>query len=128
MTGNVYRVYVKLWSGVNIWKTRCRFYLLNPIFESDNHGYDTRDFKTIDCRLGRNEDFADVCQDLHNHNVKIVLDGVFNHVGRGFEPFRDLQEKEKLPYIKTGSAMCILAAVHRWVMHFPMIHGRATGS
>ena len=31
--------------------------LLNPIFESDNHGYDTRDFKTIDCRLGTNEDF-----------------------------------------------------------------------
>ena len=64
--------------------------LLNPIFESDNHGYDTRDFKTIDCRLGTNEDFADVCQDLHNHNVKIVLDGVFNHVGRGFWAFKDV--------------------------------------
>ena len=52
--------------------------LLNPIFESDNHGYDTRDFKTIDCRLGTNEDFKEVCEDLHKHNVKIVLDGVFN--------------------------------------------------
>ena len=68
--------------------------LLNPIFESDNHGYDTRDFKTIDCRLGTNEDFADVCQDLHNHNVKIVLDGVFNHVGRGFWAFKDVCEKK----------------------------------
>ena len=48
--------------------------LLNPIFESDNHGYDTRDFKTIDCRLGTNEDFKEVCEDLHKHNVKIVLD------------------------------------------------------
>ena len=68
--------------------------LLNPIFESDNHGYDTRDFKTIDCRLGTNEDFKEVCEDLHKHNVKIVLDGVFNHVGRGFWAFKDVQEKK----------------------------------
>lgn len=68
--------------------------LLNPIFESDNHGYDTRDFKTIDYRLGTNEDFKEVCEDLHKHNVKIVLDGVFNHVGRGFWAFKDVQEKK----------------------------------
>lgn len=68
--------------------------LLNPIFESDNHGYDTRDFKKIDCRLGTNKDFAEVCKDLHAHNVKIVLDGVFNHVGRGFWAFKDVLEKK----------------------------------
>lgn len=68
--------------------------LLNPIFESDNHGYDTRDFKKIDCRLGTNQDFADVCNQLHAHNIKIVQDGVFNHVGRGFWAFRDVQEKK----------------------------------
>lgn len=68
--------------------------LLNPIFESDNHGYDTRDYKKIDCRLGTNEDFAEVCKDLHAHNVKIVLDGVFNHAGRGFWAFKDVQEKK----------------------------------
>ena len=68
--------------------------LLKPIFESDNHGYDTRDYKKIDCRLGTNEDFAEVCKDLHAHNVKIVLDGVFNHVGRGFWAFKDVQEKK----------------------------------
>ena len=68
--------------------------LLNPIFESDNHGYDTRDFKQIDCRLGTNEDFAEVCKSLHAHGVKIVLDGVFNHVGRGFWAFKDVQEKK----------------------------------
>ena len=67
--------------------------LLNPIFESDNHGYDTRDFRTLDVRLGTNEDFAEVCKDLHTHGVKIVLDGVFNHVGRGFWAFQDVQEK-----------------------------------
>ena len=73
--------------------------LLNPIFESDNHGYDTRDFKTIDCRLGTNEDFKEVCEDLHKHNVKIVLDGVFNHVGRGFWAFQDvLKNRWDSPY------------------------------
>lgn len=68
--------------------------LLNPIFESDNHGYDTRDFRSIDCRLGTNADFAEVCKDIHAHGVKIVLDGVFNHVGRGFWAFKDVQEKK----------------------------------
>ncbi len=68
--------------------------ILNPIFESDNHGYDTRDFKKIDCRLGTNEDFQDVCNTLHKHHIKIILDGVFNHVGRGFWAFRDVQEKK----------------------------------
>lgn len=68
--------------------------ILNPVFESDNHGYDTRDFTKIDCRLGTNDDFKNVCDDLHTHGVKIVLDGVFNHVGRGFWAFQDVQEKK----------------------------------
>lgn len=68
--------------------------LFNPIFESDNHGYDTRDFRKLDCRLGTNEDFALVCQNLHQHQIQIVLDGVFNHVGRGFWAFQDVLEKK----------------------------------
>lgn len=68
--------------------------LSNPIFESDNHGYDTRDFKSIDCRLGSNQDFADVCNAFHDHHIKVVLDGVFNHVGRGFWAFQDVLEKK----------------------------------
>lgn len=67
--------------------------ILNPIFDSDNHGYDTRDFRKIDCRLGTNQDFIDVCNDLHAHNINIVLDGVFNHVGRGFWAFQDVIAK-----------------------------------
>ncbi len=73
--------------------------ILNPIFESDNHGYDTRDFKAIDCRLGTNDDFTYVCQDLHSHQINIILDGVFHHVGRGFWAFKDVQEhKWDSPY------------------------------
>ena len=47
----------------------------------------------FDVRLGTNEDFADVCQALHKEGIKVVLDGVFNHVGRGFWAFQDVLEK-----------------------------------
>lgn len=67
--------------------------LLNPVFESSSHGYDTRDLTRIDCRLGTNEDFADVVRTLHDHGIKVVLDAVFNHVGREFWAFRDVREK-----------------------------------
>lgn len=71
----------------------------SPVFESDTHGYNTRDYRKIDCRLGTNEDFAAVCRDLHNKGIKVILDGVFNHVGRGFWAFRDVLEKrESSPY------------------------------
>ena len=71
----------------------------SPVFSSDTHGYDTRDYRTIDCRLGTNEDFRDVCTTLHEAGVKVVLDGVFNHVGRGFWAFQDvLKNRESSPY------------------------------
>ena len=62
----------------------------SPVFESDTHGYNTRDYHKIDCRLGTNEDFAKVCSKLHENGIKVVLDGVFNHVGRGFWAFQDV--------------------------------------
>nr|MCR5704951.1 cyclomaltodextrinase [Eubacterium sp.] len=53
----------------------------------------------IDCRLGTNADFKDLCNELHQENIKVVLDGVFNHVGRGFGPFQDvLNNREQSPY------------------------------
>ncbi len=66
----------------------------SPIFDSDSHGYDTRDYRVIDCRLGTNADFAALCDALHAADIRVVLDGVFNHVGRGFWAFRDVQEKK----------------------------------
>ncbi|MEG0650538.1 MAG: alpha-amylase family glycosyl hydrolase, partial [Oscillospiraceae bacterium] len=62
----------------------------SPVFEADSHGYDTRDYRKIDCRLGTNADFALVCDALHKEGIKVVLDGVFNHVGRGFWAFQDV--------------------------------------
>lgn len=77
----------------------CNAVYFGPVFESDAHGYDTRDYQKIDRRLGTNKDFADVCQTMHRAGIKIVLDGVFNHVGRGFWAFQDvLQNRESSPY------------------------------
>lgn len=64
-----------------------------PVFESVKHGYDTVDYTKIDRRLGTNEDFKKVCDALHENGIKVVLDGVFNHVGREFAQFRDVREK-----------------------------------
>ena len=68
--------------------------LLNPVFDSDRHGYDTRDYFHLDPRLGTDDDLAQVCQTFHQAGLRVLLDGVFNHVGRGFWAFRDVQEKK----------------------------------
>ena len=72
----------------------------SPVFESDTHGYNTRDYKKIDVRIGTNEDFKEVCEKLHENGIRVVLDGVFNHVGRGFYQFQDvLKNRENSPYL-----------------------------
>ncbi len=65
-----------------------------PVFESSVHGYDTADFSKIDVRLGTNADFKTVCDGLHKSGIRVILDGVFNHVGRNFFAFRDVLEKK----------------------------------
>ncbi len=72
----------------------------SPVFESDTHGYNTRDYKKIDTRLGTNEDFKELCEKLHENGIKVVLDGVFNHVGRGFCQFQDVvKNRENSRYL-----------------------------
>ena len=72
----------------------------SPVFESDTHGYNTRDYKKIDVRLGTNEDFKEVCRKLHENGIRVVLDGVFNHVGRGFYQFQDvIKSRQNSPYL-----------------------------
>ena len=78
----------------------CNAIYFSPIFESDTHGYNTRDYRMLDKRLGTNEDFKEVCHSLHENGIRIVLDGVFNHVGRGFGPFQDVvKNRERSPYV-----------------------------
>lgn len=64
-----------------------------PVFESSAHGYDTKDYTKIDVRLGTNDDFRQVSDKLHENGIKVILDGVFNHVGRDFFAFCDVKEK-----------------------------------
>ena len=72
----------------------------SPVFESDTHGYNTRDYKKLDVRLGTNEDFKQACEKLHENGIRVVLDGVFNHVGRGFYQFQDvIRNRENSPYL-----------------------------
>lgn len=66
--------------------------VFNPLFESSRHGYDTIDYKKVDCRLGDNDSFKKICDTLHENGIRIILDGVFNHVGRDFFAFKDLQK------------------------------------
>lgn len=74
--------------------------LLNPVFDSVSHGYDTTDYFTVDPRLGDNEDLTRLVGKCHEHGIKVILDGVFNHVGRQFAPFLDVIEKrENSPYL-----------------------------
>lgn len=68
--------------------------LFNPMFESDAHGYDTRDYHRVDCRLGTKEDLKQVCDALHAQGIRILFDGVFNHAGRGFWAFEDVRQKK----------------------------------
>eukprot|EP00828_Plagiopyla_frontata_P040182 TRINITY_DN5373_c0_g1_i3.p1 TRINITY_DN5373_c0_g1~~TRINITY_DN5373_c0_g1_i3.p1 ORF type:complete len:433 (+),score=63.87 TRINITY_DN5373_c0_g1_i3:127-1299(+) len=65
---------------------------LSPVFESTYHGYDTKDYNKIDKRLGSNKDFKKLCNKLHENDIRIILDGVFNHVGREFWAFKDVQK------------------------------------
>lgn len=72
---------------------------IGPLFESTSHGYDTRDYKLVDRRLGDNDDFKRFVQEAHKLNIKVVVDGVFNHTGREFFAFQDIQKnRENSPY------------------------------
>ena len=92
----------------------------SPVFESDYHGYDTRDYTKIDNRLGSNEDFANVVRTLHENGIKVVIDGVFNHVGRGFFAFAlSCSEKASSPfslYIFSASSENITASPSKAIL------------
>lgn len=72
----------------------CNAIYIGPLFESSSHGYDTRDYKLVDRRLGTNEDFRDFTKLCHENSIKVIVDGVFNHTGREFFAFKDIQEKK----------------------------------
>ena len=65
---------------------------LGPLFESTAHGYDTADYYHVDRRLGTDQTLRNLSANLHGNGFRLILDGVFNHVGRDFWAFRDVQQ------------------------------------
>lgn len=68
---------------------------LGPVFESDEHGYDTADYFLVDRRLGTNDSLKNLSRSLRENGIKLVIDTVFNHVGRNFWAFVDLKENKE---------------------------------
>jgi cyclomaltodextrinase / maltogenic alpha-amylase / neopullulanase len=66
----------------------CDGLLLGPVFAAQTHGYDTVDHFSIDARLGDDDDFDALVTAADQRGLRLILDGVFNHVGRGFPAFK----------------------------------------
>lgn len=73
----------------------CNAIYIGPLFESVGHGYETTDYKMLDRRLGDNEDLKHFVDTCHDKQVRVILDGVFNHTGRDFFAFKDLLENRE---------------------------------
>lgn len=83
----------------HIKKLGCNAIYIGPLFESVGHGYETTDYKRLDSRLGDNADLTDFVRECHAQGIRVIFDGVFNHVGRDFFAFKDLQSnRENSPY------------------------------
>ena len=68
---------------------------IGPLFESVGHGYETTDYKKLDSRLGTNEDLTAFVKACHESGLRVIFDGVFNHTGRDFFAFRDIQQNRE---------------------------------
>lgn len=68
---------------------------IGPLFESVGHGYETTDYKKLDSRLGDNEDLKAFVKKCHDNDIRVIFDGVFNHTGRDFFAFKDLQKNRE---------------------------------
>lgn len=73
----------------------CTGLYIGPLFESVGHGYETTDYYKLDSRLGTNEDLKAFVRFCHEKGIRVIFDGVFNHVGRDFFAFRDLQQNRE---------------------------------
>lgn len=83
----------------HIKKLGCNALYIGPLFESVGHGYETTDYKKLDTRLGTNEDLTGFVAECHKQGIRVILDGVFNHTGRDFFAFQDIQHnREASPY------------------------------
>lgn len=73
----------------------CNAIYIGPLFESVGHGYETTDYKKLDCRLGDNHDLTEFVKECHKEGIRVILDGVFNHTGRDFFAFQDIKKNRE---------------------------------
>lgn len=106
----------------------CTAIYIGPLFESTTHGYDTKDYKQVDRRLGDNADFAAYVKKAHELGIKVVVDGVFNHTGREFFAFRDIQEKENSPRTADGTKESGSAETPAITTDSPTKHGETASN
>ena len=94
LKGIIDRMYYLLDLGINA-------IYLNPIFLSpSNHRYNAIDYFQIDPKLGSKVEFFTLLDVAHRNEMKVLLDGVFNHCGRGFFAFNDVLENQaESPYL-----------------------------
>ncbi|WP_236795091.1 alpha-amylase family protein [Amycolatopsis sp. GM8] len=107
----------------------CSALLLGPVFLAETHGYDTIDHYRIDPRLGEDEDFDRLLSAAHERGLRIVLDGVFNHVSRkfvhrewlrrgpdgGFEVFEGHQHLVALDHGHPAVAEYVTGVLNHWL-------------
>ena len=96
------------WIG-HIKKLGCNAIYIGPLFESVGHGYETVDYKNLDSRLGDNEDLKAFINTCHENDIKVIVDGVFNHVGREFFAFK---------YVNPEVREYMLDVVRFWISEF----------
>lgn len=103
---------------------------LGPVFESLSHGYDTTDYMQVDRRLGTNADLAVLVDVFHQNGIKVILDAVFNHTGRAFPAFMDVQRNgQASPYCSWFAGLDFSKTspegdpftYHTWAGHYSLV-------
>lgn len=76
-------------------KLGCNAIYIGPVFESDAHGHGITNYHKVDRRIGTNEDFRQWVAGCHSMGLRVIVDGIFTHVGRGFFAFDHLRKHGK---------------------------------
>ncbi len=82
------------WAG-HAKKMGCNAIYIGPVFQAETQGYGITDYYKIDSRLGTNEEFRQWVALCHDMGMRIIVDAVFNHVGRSFFAFQHLRKHGK---------------------------------
>ena len=101
---------------------------IGPLFESSTHGYDTRDFRLIDRRLGTNVSFRSFVDCCHEHGIRVVVDGVFNTPVANFSPSATCRRTVTSPLTPDGTETSISTGAARSAIPSATNPGTASGS